>query len=489
MDDLLLNLFFIVAAIIIITLVLSRILVRRRVTKMMMDKSDHHDLEETINPSKVEEVPALHTPVITMVDFNSDLAEAIIERNKLIAGAKKVFRRALYVDLLAAIGYVFIPTLVLNLINWIFYLDTYSDTIFIPIFIALPLAFISLIRYIAFNNEFKVYHKGIFGFVQPIKRIWLTIADPKWRGYYTIAAISAVVLLGIDRIPVSFPASLALLSAAAFHLWLVVRLRKSLRKERNIKLLILRVFGINETATFTFEGLLHYWQYFGSFFTIVDSSFLRSSERQRNQIIPAISLAFLLLIILGVVIKESDLDAEISKTYVKFLSIPLVTLLGLIYIRFSIKSVDKSFILGKEDLDNRLAKLDKSPRKLNYVFKSMPIMCYDNTWKMTVSEFANKSDLILMDLRGFSEERKGCEYEVDFLFDQVPVSKIVFLINPNGFELTKKLILKRWAMLHPGSPNLNIPKLELQVYVSSKENNKDIQGIMDVLMNKAAKQA
>lgn len=489
MDDLLLNLFFIVAAIIIVTLVLSRILVRRRVTKMMMDKSDHHDLEESNNSSIGEEVPAPHTPVITMVDFNSDLAEAVIERNKLIAGAKKVFRRALYVDLLAALGYLFIPSLVLNLIYWIFNPDTYRGTIDIPIFIALPLAFISLIRYFAFKNEFKVYHKGIIGFVQPIKRIWLTIADPKWRGYYTIAAISAVILLGFFHLSFSLPEGLAFFSAAAFHFWLVVRLRKSLRKERNIKLLILRVFGIDETATFTFEGLLHYWQYFGSFFTIVDPSFLRSSVRQRNQIIPAISLAFLLLIILGVVIEESDLDPEISETYVKFLLIPLVTLLGFIYIRFSIKSVDKSFILGKEDLDSRLAKLDKSPRKLNYVFKSMPTMCYDNTWKIAVSEFANKSDLILMDLRGFSEERKGCEYEVDFLFDQVPVSKIVFLINPNGFELTEKLILERWAMQHPGSPNLNIPKPELQVYVSSKENNKDIQGIMDVLMNKVAKQA
>lgn len=73
----------------------------------------------------------------------------------------------------------------------------------------------------------------------------------------------------------------------------------------------------------------------------------------------------------------------------------------------------------------------------------MPTMCHDNTWKLTVTEYARRSNVILMDLRGFSEERMGCKYEVDFLFDHVPISKLVFLVNLDGFTLAEKLINER----------------------------------------------
>jgi hypothetical protein len=469
--------FFIIAAIIVITLVLSRILVRRRITKMMMDKSvGQNELASPVLFSKEEEVAAVYQPIIKMVDYNTDLQKAIATRDKLIAGAQQVFKRAMYTDLLVGVGYLFIPTLVSLSLQFMFQTPSSGSFAFVSN-LGLPFAFISIIRYLGFKTNFRVYHKGIGGVLQPIKKIWLTIADPKWSGYITILILATAMLAGLFSL---FSADgLGLILAASFHLWLIRRFKRSLESTSNLKLLVLRVFGINETATFTFEGLLQYWQYFGSWFTIVDPSFLRSSVRQRNQILPMVSLAFFLLIFLGVILGS----AETFSAYVYLIIIPVIIIAGYSYTRYSLNTVDKSFIKSKADLDNRLAQLDKSPRELNYTFKSMPTMCHDNTWKLAVAEYAHRSEVILMDLRGFSEERKGCEYEVDFLFDYVPASKLVFLVDSDGFALTEKLINERWENQHPDSPNLTAPNPEIQVYVSSQENNKDIQGIMDVLLN------
>ena len=50
-------------------------------------------------------------------------------------------------------------------------------------------------------------------------------------------------------------------------------------------------------------------------------------------------------------------------------------------------------------------------------------MCYDNTWKIAVAEFVSVANVVLMDLRGYSTNRKGCDYEVDLLLDQMPIAR------------------------------------------------------------------
>ena len=111
-------------------------------------------------------------------------------------------------------------------------------------------------------------------------------------------------------------------------------------------------------------------------------------------------------------------------------------------------------------------------------------MCHNNTWKIAVQEFARRSQVLLMDLRGFCSARKGCEYEVDFLLDAVPLSRVLFLVETGGdHDAVRQLILDRWTFLSPSSPNLHLPDPVVRIYVSTASDEADVQGILDLLIH------
>ncbi len=111
------------------------------------------------------------------------------------------------------------------------------------------------------------------------------------------------------------------------------------------------------------------------------------------------------------------------------------------------------------------------------------MFCFDNTWRATIDEFMRFSDLVLMDLRGFSDERKGCEYEVDRVFDRIPIDRIVFLTDPHTARLSiKNLLAKRWELLSAEAPNLNAENPVAKVYVSSDQSERDAQLIIDFMI-------
>ena len=76
-----------------------------------------------------------------------------------------------------------------------------------------------------------------------------------------------------------------------------------------------------------------------------------------------------------------------------------------------------------------------------------------------------------MDLRGFSEKRKGCEYEIDFLFDTFPINRILFLVdNDTDRNFISQTILDRWDYLRVNSPNLSITEPVAKIFICHPES-------------------
>ncbi len=55
--------------------------------------------------------------------------------------------------------------------------------------------------------------------------------------------------------------------------------------------------------------------------------------------------------------------------------------------------------------------------------------CYDNLWRPILDEKLKDSEYVIMDLKGFNEERKGCLYEINKIFECFDISKAIFLID------------------------------------------------------------
>jgi hypothetical protein len=266
--------------------------------------------------------------------------------------------------------------------------------------------------------------------------------------------------------------------AVVVHLILWSVLRYLGRKGNNAKLLILRVFLLGKTSTFTFKNLASVWKHFGSYFTVADPSFYKVNWKQKFNINFPLYIILFFAFYTMVVDPNREIEGDI------FLSFIFLLFAGnLLFVIFGRIQMKLKFMTTSEALDKRLSKLQRAPTFLDGTFRPDPVMCYDNTWKLAVDGLIDKSDVVLMDLRGFSENNKGCAYEVNVLFDSKPTHNIVFLAYEEAVPQVRELIKTQWAELSDQSPNLKIATPYTTLYTINKENSRDIEGVADALLS------
>ena len=128
--------------------------------------------------------------------------------------------------------------------------------------------------------------------------------------------------------------------------------------------------------------------------------------------------------------------------------------------------LDRAFIKGPEDLDDRLRQVDESPDP-DGRFRVQDYYCHDDTWRMTLKRLAVHSDAVLMDLRGFGPNNQGCTYELYQLVDLVPLSRVILTVDRTTDETFLHTVLQAaWeaASARPADPAspLRILRVERQ---------------------------
>jgi hypothetical protein len=86
------------------------------------------------------------------------------------------------------------------------------------------------------------------------------------------------------------------------------------------------------------------------------------------------------------------------------------------------------FIKDSGGLTRRLNQLDFS-RDADGRFRVNEMLCQGEVWKETVQHVVGISDAVLMDLRGFSRDNRGCRFELRVLFETVALDRIVLLTD------------------------------------------------------------
>lgn len=173
----------------------------------------------------------------------------------------------------------------------------------------------------------------------------------------------------------------------------------------NTKLLILRVFKLGKRSERIFDAITKYWRYGGSVQFIAGPDLATSTIKPHG--------------------------------FLAFLSRKLALL----------------FIHSKSELDQRLNSMDLLP-DFDGRFRINDFFCFDNTWEMAISKLIQQSDVILMDLRSFSPERKGCIQEIYELINTIPIDRIVLLIDDTtDSNFLKQTIQQCWHAMTIHSPN------------------------------------
>jgi hypothetical protein len=112
-----------------------------------------------------------------------------------------------------------------------------------------------------------------------------------------------------------------------------------------------------------------------------------------------------------------------------------------------------AYISTGTDLDQRVAKLNLRPDP-DGRYRVNEFFCRNDTWQQTVTKLMAQSDLVAMDLRAFTSERKGCIFELSALIDDVPLRRVVLLIDQTTDELLlRQTLADLWRGINPQSPN------------------------------------
>lgn len=136
------------------------------------------------------------------------------------------------------------------------------------------------------------------------------------------------------------------------------------------------------------------------------------------------------------------------------------------FLNYARGRLDRAFIKGPEDLDDRLRQVDESPDP-DGRFRIQGYYCHDDTWRMTLKRLAVHSDAVLMDLRGFGPNNQGCTYELYQLVDLVPLSRVILTVDRTTDEDFLHTVLQAaWeaASARPAdpAPPLRIMRVERQ---------------------------
>jgi hypothetical protein len=120
---------------------------------------------------------------------------------------------------------------------------------------------------------------------------------------------------------------------------------------------------------------------------------------------------------------------------------------------FLLRRTDELFLKTNEDVDRRLEHLH-SQLEGDARYPVNGIYCYATAWQQAVAHVAPKSDAVLMDLRGFTRKNHGCVFELTWVIQQIPLSRIILLIDATSdYQALEEVAQSAWAHLRSDSPN------------------------------------
>jgi hypothetical protein len=92
------------------------------------------------------------------------------------------------------------------------------------------------------------------------------------------------------------------------------------------------------------------------------------------------------------------------------------------------RRLGERFISSPADIEARVAEFDLQP-DLEGRFRINECYCHDSTWRAAFAALAARSDVVLMDLRGFQARNEGCRHELASLAAGGRVGRVVLLVD------------------------------------------------------------
>lgn len=145
--------------------------------------------------------------------------------------------------------------------------------------------------------------------------------------------------------------------------------------------------------------------------------------------------------------------------------------------------LSRQFVKGEKELEERIAGLDTLPDP-DGRYRVNEFFCRADTWQMTMKRLARESDAVLMDLRSFSANNKGCLYELQQLFNIVKLDMLLLVIDASTDRAFLETSIRDiWQTLRADSPNAKLSQPLVRCFSVSQFNHEETGKLLSILYN------
>lgn len=206
----------------------------------------------------------------------------------------------------------------------------------------------------------------------------------------------------------------------------------------NTRLLLLRVFSLGKRSERLFDGVTKHWRYLGNVQLIAGPDLAMTTVEPHE-----------------------------------FLSFVGGGLAG-------------SFIDGPQALEARMNDLDVNP-DVDGRFRVNDFFCYDDTWEMVLTRLVKESDVVMMDLRGFSPQNAGCVHELQELINVIPLQRVVLVHDDTtNLPFLRETLMRAWKNIKLQSPNFVASEAEVKLFFLPGLGSHQLQGLLACLTSAAS---
>ena len=156
------------------------------------------------------------------------------------------------------------------------------------------------------------------------------------------------------------------------------------------------------------------------------------------------------------------------------------------FLDFLRRRLGDRFLDSDESIARALSRLDTDPDP-DGRYRITDFICRDHAWRTVFGRLARESDVVLMDLRGFSTANAGCAYELGELLEVVPIERVTLIVNRStDEEFLIRTLEQAKASLHPSSPNYAMAVLRVPVFRETGRRSLDPDQLLRLLCEAAA---
>ena len=149
------------------------------------------------------------------------------------------------------------------------------------------------------------------------------------------------------------------------------------------------------------------------------------------------------------------------------------------YKDFLKRDIEKAIVEDKQELAEEFQRFHERPDKDGLRFSVNAIQCTDKTWKEALQRMIDDADVILLDLSNLTQQRLGVSYELKKLIEEVPLKKVLLLLDDStDTDALDKLLQDIIRNIPSSSPNRSFDFSRIQLFHTHGMDSERFAGLV-----------